>query len=139
MCHYSVFFCSQGLESHTICILLMAEWQNALGAPSSNCLALLRFGFIILNMHLTSCSRKLEVFNKQQEVEVGGGCLAASQIDNRWWVPCSPACMVLDAPAARPLRTTVVPSEFSVYQGTEAVCCCSILPEGAGDMVNKVP
>lgn len=69
----------------------MAEWQNALGAPSSNCLALLRFGFIVLNVHPTSCSSKLEVFNKQLGggqvgmdgtwqlaiQTIGGGCLVA--------------------------------------------------------------
>lgn len=51
-------------------MLLMAEWHSALGAPPSNCLASLRFGFAkvwlhCFKMHPTALSSKLEVFNKQ--------------------------------------------------------------------------
>lgn len=65
MYHYSVFFCSLGLESHSICILLMSGWQTALGVRSLNCLALLRFGFIFENMRPVAGSSKLKVFNRQ--------------------------------------------------------------------------
>lgn len=68
-----MFFCSLGFGNHSICILLTSEWQNALGVRSFNCLALLRFGFNFENMHPTSCSSKLEVFNKQLGVGAGGG------------------------------------------------------------------
>lgn len=110
MYHYSVFFCSPGLESHAICILLMAEWHNALAA-TSHCLALLRFGFIVINLNPTSCSSKLEVFSKQREG--GGGRGGTWQFARQQVVGAlQPGSMILVASAARPLRTPLVPSEF---------------------------
>lgn len=135
MFHYSVFFCSLGLESHSICILLMSEWQNAPGAPSFNCLALLRFGFFFFSFK--ACVQHLAPANWRCSAsswwEVGWGGVQggawqfAKQTMAGGGAPCNPGCMVLDASAARPPRPALVPSEFG-YIGNRSCLPMSETP-----------